>query len=105
MLATSRPLAPFPFTAADGTHWDVYDFSVRQRPDGSYHRIRFPIGSERAEYRAFKSASRVLCYRFGLIAYRDPEPRFLEDQLRFAKDIRLAGAGVAGSPLPNPAQH
>lgn len=94
---------PFPWTDAAGTEWLVYDFSVRELPGGGYQRPRYPIGSDRAEYRAFKSGDRVLCFRFGSTSDRDARPSVLERQLAEAKDIREAGAGVARRPLPNSA--
>jgi hypothetical protein len=60
-----------------------------------------PIGDWRSEARAFVPVNRdgpVLVYSFGPVGYRDDlRPKFLEDQLRFAKPLRAtAGERMDG---------
>jgi hypothetical protein len=84
-------MEPHLFTDATGRRWHVYDFrSVERR------RRRVPIGDWRSEARAFVPAGSdgpVLVYSFGPVAYRDDlRPRFLEDQLSFAKPLGASAA-------------
>jgi hypothetical protein len=79
-------MEPYLFTDALGRAWDVFDFkTVAGRKRG------VPIGHWSAEARAFVPVGRdgpVLVYPFGPVAYRDDlRPRFLENELRFAKPL------------------
>jgi len=82
---------PWPYTDALGQAWYVYDFrSVERR------RRAVAIGDWRSEARAFVPVNRdgpVLVYAFGPVAYRDDlRPKFLEDQLRYAKPLSATAA-------------
>jgi hypothetical protein len=79
-------MQPFPFTDASGRAWHVYDFRLV-----AGQRRAVPIADWRSEARTFVPVDReapVLVYAFGFVAYRDDlRPKFLEDELRFAKPL------------------
>jgi hypothetical protein len=88
-------IEPFRFTYDAGRTWHVYDFRVVER----IHR-GVPIGDWRSEARAFVPVAHegpVLVYGFGPVAYRELKPKFLNDQLRFAKPLNAtAGDRMTG---------
>jgi hypothetical protein len=87
---------PFLWTDARGRAWHVYDFRTVQGK-----RRGVPIGDWRAEGRAYVPATggQILVANFGPVAYHDPEPRFLEDYLRWAKPLGAsAGDRMNGGP-------
>jgi hypothetical protein len=77
-------MAPIRFTDSQGRLWRVYDFRT---VDGHKHAL--PINDPLSEARAFVSPDRatILVYAFGAVAFRETEPRSLEDQLHFAKPL------------------
>lgn len=86
---------PFPFTDAAGRTWHVFDYIVVGVGQIAKKRA-VPIGDYRSEARAFVPVNRegpVLVYSFGAVAYRDDlRPKFLEDELRFAKPLGATAA-------------
>jgi hypothetical protein len=77
-------MKPFLWTDSHGRAWHVYDFRTIQGK-----RRGVPIGDWRAESRAYVAANgeQVLVANFGPVASHEPEARFLEDYLRWAKPI------------------
>jgi len=93
-------MEPYPFTDAAGRAWHIFDYRVINAGAQAKKRA-VPIGHWSAEARAFVPASGegvILVYPFGPVAYRDDlRPRFLEDQLRFAKPLNAtAGERMRG---------
>lgn len=93
-------MEPYSFTDAAGRKWHVFDYRVvASGPDAKKRAV--PIGHWSSEARAFVPVNRegpILIYSFGAVAYRDDlRPRFLEDELRFAKPLNAsAGERMTG---------
>lgn len=73
------------WTDEEGKAWGIVDC---WRPGLAGPRKRLPLGSTKAEFRAFvphKREGPVMVFTFGRIAYHETADRFLRGQLRFAK--------------------
>lgn len=73
------------WTDADGLAWEIIDW---HRPGLEGKRKRLPLGSHKAEGRAFVPHERdgtIVIFEFGRIAYRDTKDRTLATQLKGAK--------------------